>query len=56
MSFTVEEFPEELMPPPNHDEFDIHEEILHNDMIQDKGNVQHTIFSCILSELWLAEN
>lgn len=26
------------MPPPNHDEFDIREEITHNDMVQDKGN------------------
>lgn len=25
------------MPPPNHDEFDIREEITHNDMVQDKG-------------------
>lgn len=35
--FTIEEFPEEFMPPPMRDDFVIRDEMPQNNLIQDKG-------------------
>lgn len=37
--FTVEEFPEEFMPPPMRDDFVIRDEMPQNNLIQDKGKL-----------------